>query len=1378
MLLLLLSACLHVPNSEAATARPVQILKSDATGVTLEVTAHDLSVSELSYEGRRLIRLEGGGAPLHEEEGKPEIPYQVAHIGIPLQGSVSLAVLETDQQALDDVELIPTPAFIKVDGWSEADLVFDSEVYGSAQPYPAERVTLGQPEFFRDQRMVRLEVAMAQYLPQQKRVVQIERVVIRLEFSGAARTQTRRVRPTSPNEEELYQNILLNYAQAADWRKERQLPKRSATVSGLQDRALYKFTVSQEGMYKIDGRFLEDNNIDLNSVDPARIQLFNNGGRELARHIDDARPSGLVENAILLNDGGDGSFDQNDSIVFYARGAEGWYFDVTANRYRHYIHRYALENVYWLSLGGSESGKRMLPLTSSQSPGPVVDTYQGLYFVEDELQNPLQSGMNWFGENFAVNEFDATASLTLDLPNAGGAGNSRWHFQFAALNPGAHQFTMNMNGNSVGSTSFNGTVDVQGGASFVKINMRNVSFDRSETLLAGSNTLVLSYSHSSTSGQAFLDWLELEYPARLRAVDNQALFNVVPATGFQTYRVSNFTDSSIELFDVTDFANVRRIVDAETGAGGLTFTDFQQAEAPKRYIALSTSKYRTPASLTRSDFTDVRNPDLAAEFIIITHEDFLSEALRLESYRENGSPNNRLSTQVIPISDIYDNFSSGMMDAPAIRDFLKYAYDNWSPRPLYVLLFGDGDYDYKNLIDATDSNWIPTFQTDLLVDENFKFLRELDSRTSDAWFTYMESRDYPGGGSRFTPTMEMAIGRLNVQTLQEAKITIDKIIDYESRPLRGNWRNTITVVGDDELVNGGRPSSIDVIHIRDAEKLADSFIPSNFELKKIYLSEFPKVASAATGGVSKPRAKEALLNQINLGSLILHYIGHGNSTLWAHEAVFEESDNDRVQNLDKLMFIVAATCDWALYDRPARTSQAEALLLAERRGAVAMLSSARLVFASTNANFSQDYYTHLFSETGRTARIGDAFVAARIDNRARVNDEKYHIYGDPTLRLAMPEQEAVITSMTPDSIVALTTVVVEGEVRRDGQLVSDFDGTASVSVFDSEKNVRNVPEAGGVQVYDLPGNSIFRGDVPVRAGKFHARFIVPKDISYGGRLARVLTYFWNEETDGFAYRNNITVSSQTGTLVDGEGPQIRIFFRGNESFTSGDIVDDDVTMVVDIADTVSGVNIAGEIGHRMTLTLDPEEETCLSEKNRFQGVSNIDLTDLFKFNEGDHLRGTVEIPLQFPEEVEIGGRTVRCAVFGEEQRHTLQVKAWDNSNNSSTTAVEVVVVQQDGLVVERVLNYPNPFRETTTFTFFLTQDADVEIKIYTVSGQLIQTVEYMSAARGFNMVEWDGRDAQGDVPANGVYLYKLIAKGQGSDGPIQKETIRRLAIVR
>lgn len=1358
----------YLEPSIGAVKGRMEILSTGERSITIALQFSAWSFEKTQINGQELTRLDFDGAYFSDgPPGEPQIPHHVVVLGIPVGARIRYSIVDSDFEALSEIKIVPNPRLKKAEGWPEWEYVLDESIYQSPRSFPEALVKIAEPAFFRDQQIAQIQVAGVKYLPAKSQILKYNRIVLRLEFVGGQNNARSEMLRPQKLEEELYRNVILNSEQASKWRK---INKGSRAVSKkvFGNGTLYKLNIRQEGLYKIDGAFLDDtiSNLDLSQIDPTKIRLFSNGGRELSRVLNEQRPDGLIENAIIVEDGGDGRFDRADFILFYGIGVEGWSYDTHDKKFSHYINHYGFDNVYWLSFDGQQNGKRIPQVNSSQPTGSAVEIYQGLAFVEEETVNPLLSGLNWFGRQFAIDEVSRTQTFNFNLPNAITDSSATLNMRFVSKNSGRHQFAISMNGSSIGTHQFFGARGFLG--QYLIMQSSVFSTKASNVLSAGTNSLQISYSHSSSNGQALLDWIELIYAAKLQAVDNEIGFIVFPESGLQTYRISNFSNNAVRLFDVTDFSNVREIVGFDATNGTITFAESQQPNSPKRYLALDPSKYRSISNVERVEFTDLRNAALGAEFIIITHEDFYSEAIRLESLRENGNPDNRLQTEVVRISDIFNSFSGGLVDPTAIRDFIKFAYENWTPRPVYVLLLGDGDFDYK---DRNSQDWIPTFQTDELAED--EQLAELVTRTTDSWYTYVSGDDQ---------IMDLAIGRINAQSLSDAKRAVDKIIAYETHPLRGSWRNTITMVGDDELVTGGRASPQDDVHIRQTESIAETAFPDCFDVEKIYLTEFPKVLSASVGGVVKPAAREALIQQINKGTLIVNYIGHGNSTVWAHEAIFRQSDNDRVQNLDKLIFFVAATCDWALFDRPDRQSQAEELLLTENRGAIAILSSARLVFSSSNFVFNRKYYENLFSANGPTSRLGDAFVATRIKTGTNrgiiINDEKYHIYGDPTLRLAVPQEEAVITDMTPDSIVALTTVQIMGEVRKSGQLQADFNGTVFLNTFDSKRFVRNIPEAGSAQEYFLPGNSIYRGTVPVQNGVFTARFIVPKDISYGGNLARVSAYFWNDQTDGAGCKDNIKVSSTSSDLADDTGPEIQIYFRGHETFTTGDIIEENVTLIVDIADTLSGVNIAGEIGHRLILSVDPNEETCLAELNRFNGISEIELTDLFQFKEGDHLRGTVEFPLNFPKEVNIAGQTVSCVAPDGEDRHTLVVKAWDNANNSSTAAVEVLVVHEEGLVLSEIMNYPNPFTQNTTFTFISNQDAEVTIKIYTISGQLIQTLEYPLAASGFNMVQWDGRDAEGDFPANGVYLYKLIARSEEQSGVVQKEFVGRLAILR
>jgi len=1304
----------------AAQSEPgVRLLQSDSRSVTFEFVPEQVGFDTLTVAGRRYVRPFFRGATYDLQTGRLQVPRKVVVLGIPSGGSVRAQVIERDESEIESLPILPVPELKVADGIGREDYeaVLDKK---TTQPGLLE---VEPPAWFRDQQIARVVLTPYRYDAERQRLRMARRLVVRVDFLGPASTATAAGETAIGRvDDDFYAGIVLNVAQARSWRRR---PRRSITKSRsiFQQGTWYKFRVRDEGVYRITGKALQENGVDLAAIDPKTLRVYNNGGRELPRDIRAARPDSLIENAIVVSDGGDSRFDPDDYILLYGRGVSGWQYDNRLQRYSHYINHYTYDNVYWLTWGGRE-GKRMAKVSVAPAgAAPVRTTFEDRVFVEEELNNLFRSGYEpWLGWQFSSDPISQKRTYRLNLPDAVAADSARFRFRFFSGTSGVNVFSVFVNGTPFTGYSFAG-----------KFATRVFEASGANLLQPGENEIELRYTPGSEITQAYLDWFELSYTRRLVARDNELWFYGTPGSGAVTYEVGGLESGAAWLLDVTDFADVKQLTDFSTSAGTLRFTDSAVGPPAKRYAALTPAAFRDVTTLELDEPSDLRNPANGASYVIITHEDFYSQAQRLADFRASRPGGEALTTFVAKIQDIYDEFSGGLFDPTAIRDFLKYAFENWSERPRYVLLFGDGDYDYRNIISSSDKNWIPPFET--------TDLSLINNRTSDAWFTYVSGNDR---------VMDMAIGRLNTQTPDEARVVVDKIINYESRPVYGSWRNLITIVADDELVTGGVGNEI--IHTQQSEELAENHVPHWFDERKIYLTEYPKVLSASISGVRKPGVNRDLLKQINDGTLVVNYIGHGNSQLWAHERIFTQNvDLPKVQNGEKLSFFVAATCDWALFDSPVEQSMGEDILLAEGRGAIGILSSARLVFSFSNARFNFNYYDILFAQRGRTERIGDAFVKTRLTTTNPTNDEKFHIYGDPALRLAVPQNEVVITRVQPDSIRALSVMTVEGEVRENGVRDTNYHGKVQLRALDSRKYITYVTDAGSAVSYFLPGNAIFRGSAPVTNGSFRVQFIVPKEITYGGLQGRISAYVWNETSDGSGFRDNVPVGGTATQFVDNEGPHIRIYFRGREDFSSGDIVAPNAVLVAAISDSISGVNITGEIGHKITLTLDGDVN------------SRVDVTDRFNYDEGSFVQGRFEYPL--PEL--------------SEGPHTVEIKAWDNFNNSAIASAEFVVMPDDRIVLRDVLNYPNPLSDRTTFTFEINRDAAVEVKIYTLSGRLIRTLRDVQARSGFNMIEWDGLDADGDPPANGVYLYRVVARAQDSDGKgLTGETIGKLVVQR
>ena len=1296
----------HLGFLYAQVEEDFQILFSSANGCVIDYSPLCFSLDTLVIKGVTYVRADFRMASPSDEPGDPSIPCRIAVVGIPPDGNVQVSVVSSEYEEKPNLKLIPVSLLQKKDDLP-FELYDEGSLYRESVYLPGSLYEAEEPGYFGSQRMVRIKIYPVQFNPSEKKIRIYNKMVFKIDFEGEVKEEG--LRQEGENEE-VYRNLLINYDQTRTWRI-KQEPSLHKERSLFETGERYKIPISEEGVYKVTGNFLSGHGVAISSIQTSTLKLFNNGGRELPRAISDSRPDSLIENPILLFGMDDGRFDPNDYFLFYGKGITGWEYNESEGQYNHYINRYTNENIYWLVFNDGKAGRRITTVTSVSDPeAQTVDSYRDRIFLEQELFNHLKGGMHWGGQLFTPSASNGSYDVVLydPVPN----DTLRFRFQFMGAGLGVNDFQIDFNDQRVGKFQFSGLS--QSGGSVINL-YRNTA-ELSGITPSGTNRLSFTYQGSLQGTQAYLDWYELEYRRYLRGSQGRLRFFSESKTGSYDYRLSGFTTEPTVL-DVTDSAHLRKM-GLRAVQGGWAFIDTASSGNPLSYVAFQESAFLSPINVEKDESSNLRNPDNRADYLIITHQDFYNQALQLGDLRDDS-----MDVFIADIQDVYDEFSWGLFDPTAIRDFVKFAYENWTVQPSYLLLFGDGHYDYRNIESSKGKNWIPPFERDGFTDSG--------SRTTDDWYVYVQGND---------SEMDLAVGRLPVQSSDEAQIVVDKIVQYDKNPFWGDWRNLITMVGDDEKTGLGEENEI--THTRAAESIAEEIIPSSFNINKIYLTEYNEIITVE--GRRKPQAHDDLLAQINRGTILVNFIGHGNASLWTHEHVFtRESSLPYLYNRDTLPLFYAATCSFALYDNPEEQSFSEDLLNSGGKGAIGVIAASRFCSSGSNEALNKAFMEMLFANQGRTLRIGDALRLAKVHVSSTTNNEMYHILGDPAMRLGIPRYQAVFTKMEPDTFQALGIVQIEGLIEKES---IPWDGVILKS-YDSKKDIVYTTQYGTTLPYMLPGNAIFRGEADVMNGRFQISFIVPKDISYGGHSGRMSCYFWNQYTDGSGFRNDIEVGG-SANLVDTQGPDIHLYFTGQEDFFSGGMVSEGPELVADIQDDKSGINITGEIGHKIMLTLD--------------GQTTIDVTEYFQYEEGSYL----------------GGRFVYPLSGLNSGNHELSLKAWDNANNSSTQAIIFEVVPNGDLRIDDVLNYPNPFDVSTHFTFKLSQSADIEIKVFTVDGQLIRLMDGIVGEPGFNMVFWNGRDEESDELANGVYLYKISARAYVEGRDLNKEVINRLMIVR
>ena len=1310
----------------------LKVLSSDRNSVTMEYSPiFSISNEEINNESFVRVSLTFGSILNFDAVGSPALQTRQIPIGVPSEFGNTVEILSTSIKEIEG-KIIPIPAMVKNGGLVSYKYEVGEKYYSSL---PVDQVIgFGEYAIVRGMPVQYFLINPVSFSPNENKIKLYTKIIFRINYSSSQNIVT-------ASKDDFLSDIIPNFDFAKNWIKEKKndgLNKVLLDKSVLSSGKWIRFETKEEGIYKISRSILASFGIDPNVVDPRTIKIYNNGGKAVSEIVSAQRPSDLVENAIIVSGEADGKFDTDDYILFYGRGTNFWDYDTVARAIKRYFHPYSIANYYWITYGGS-NGKRIQDKSSINTTIKFDQTSTIAFasFEEDKI-NIGKTGRIYLGDDFTQSINSRTYINKLD----GRIENSTINYNFRLVNAssGSVIFGVEENNTQLFSQSFSGygSSDYDVGAAHIK----STSF--AGVLPDSRSVLKLKFTPTATTSIGYLDYFEIKYEKELKAYDDNLLFFSKDTSSTIEYDLYGFSSTNIRVFDVSDYSNVKIITNPLMQSGSeFRFQSTEFTGKVSKYFAVGSDKFKTPVNPFEIPNQNLHGYSDGGKLIIIYHRNLKDQALRLKSYRENNVKLN-ISTVAIDVNEIYNEFSGGLLDVVAIRDYIKFAYENWTIKPEYVLLFGDGTYDYKNTEKSGD-NLIAVFET-------IESLNEIYSYPMDDFFARVDGND-----SR----VDIALGRLNVQSSSEARIAVDKIIDYETTHEKGIWRNLIALVADDNMTTAGPEGNW---HTPQSEALANNIIPESFDIHKIYLAAYPTVLTAL--GRTKPGVYDEIINSANRGTLIMNYVGHGSPELWAHERVFVKSSTIPLMKNDKYFFLTAATCDFGYYDIPGLQSSTEVLITKESSGSIGVFTSARPVYSFENAELNEAFYSSLLRTPRDTMNlpiaVGKAYMKAKlIGSGNQANDNKFHLFCDPSLRLNIPQYPASIDSINGQNlsvdvqIKALSNTKIEGVVKKSSLINwDDFNGEGTLTVFDSKRQVKLDPLSTANSPYNISvqGGIIFRGRISIANGRFESGFVVPKDISYENTNGKVLIYFSSDQADGLGYTTKVKIGgTDSSTENDGKGPEIEVYFD-DATLENTTLLNPNSLLIIKLSDE-TGINTTGTgVGHKL--------EGILNEKFS----EPIDFTNFFT---GDLDAGgkTGSIRYQF-NKLETGD-------------YQMQIKAWDVFNNPSSELIYFTVVAGNDLFITDVYNYPNPFSSNTTFTFqknSVNSLVDVDIKIYSVAGRLIRNLEVKNQSDNFIKVDWDGRDQDGNQIANGAYLYKLIVKS--TDGAFNKSVLGKLAIVR
>lgn len=1108
----------------------------------------------------------------------------------------------------------------------------------------------------------------------------------------------------------------------------------SSAQSVLAEGQWYKIGIEKDGVYQLTYQDFINMGFDLSSVNPKHIQIFGNIEGVLPEPNEIDVPYSLTENAIFVADGDDGSFDENDYVAFYAKTADTWEYDKNIQMFVYTHHPYADLNYYYITIGNNEGLRIQSEISSSAEPIKTITDFLDYQVHDENLINFVKSGKRWYGESFEEN---GNLNLLFDFPNFNNEKSVK--AKIYAANNSSTNAALNIDPLGAETIEFN-LPKPQGSHTMAAIDDKMFTYSTEENQVEFN----ISYSQPNASANAWLDYIEVSAYRKLVMHNHQISFCHF---GFQSiskvyeFKIAN-ANSNTKVWDISENYAPKEFHYTNIIDDTLIFK--QDLLGNKYYTAFDPEGLLTPLFVG-----EVSNQDLKAlspfDMLIVTVKEFEEQAQRLADFHIE---KDNLKTIVLITEDIYNEFSSGKQDPTAIRNFLRYHYDNnnGDDKPEYLLLFGDASYDYKNVL-PENTNIVPVYQSD----GSTSFT---NTYNTDDYYGIMGEAD----GDSALGEIQISIGRFPVNNVTDATTMVDKTIHYATnlQHQMGDWRNKVCFIADDKDSN---------LHFNDSNRLADTFLITHpeFNVDKIFLDSY--VRQSTTNGYRYPDVTEAITRNVKEGVLFFNYTGHGGHIALTDERILQIPDIISWENYDKLGVWIVASCEFGPFDDPSHVSAGEHMVLNKNGGGVALFTTTRLAYASYNFRLNEKFHEIAFSrkEDGSHYRLGEIIKYAKNASGNKERNLNFVLLGDPALKMAYPEYNVETTHINGqdvsgsslDTLKARQTVEVKGIVSNaNHEIDTQFNGLVDIKVYgkaSTYSTLANDSESYKAS-FEVIDHLIYKGQARANNGAFEFTFVVPTNIPSSFGNGKISYYAMDELDEEKCYDANggfidFVVGGVDNTIAnDLQGPEIDIHLDTYQ-FKSGDPTTTSPVMMIDLYDENGINNIELGFGKEIRASIDNED--------------NLYLNDYYQPIDHSYQEGKIEYNLNDLD-------------FGS---HELTVKAWDMYDNASSKSISFIVIASQSIAISDVNTYPNPFIDYTEFSFNHNQTDETEllvkIYLYDISGKRIWTYEKEVAVLGNSIEPIAITTGNQSLPSlkTGVYSYLLEATNSKGEKVHQKQKL-------
>ena len=1067
-----------------------------------------------------------------------------------------------------------------------------------------------------------------------------------------------------------------------------------ATTSKLSSGQWVKISIPEDGVYQITSREL----IKMGFSNINDVKVYGAGGHPISEVLDGSAPDDLVQVPSKI---------VGNKIVFYGCGPVGYTLEgaTTSPHFTRTFNSYSQQGYYFLT---SDSSPRVEPanVTYGITGTRLRDTSLDYYHHETEAISASQSGKDMLGEAFV----DKQLQLTYNIPSLCGDSAIMVNTCVAVKSKDTPAY-LKVNFNNKQVPFDNNDIKIPAAPSEYTF----YNFISPYALVQPTTTApipasgTINFNITGNPNWSKLDYFILTFYHRNtleNSVDNQVRMNFNQVSSSDIIAVTD-DNPSLLMWNI-DNPQAPKNYNLKEAEGYRGFTPLYTIETTQ-FIAFDPTQ--TLKSITGYDPVENQNihglptPDM----VIVTCKELLEQASRVARMHIT---NDKMIVHVIDQDLIFNEFSSGTPDAMAIRLMNKMFYDRDSSKFKYLIMFGAGSQDNRQIL-AKRPCTILTYESTGSHDETSSYV-------SDDFFGMLEDNS---GKNPANELLLLGVGRIPCASLEEAESDVDKLIDYVNTPDYGPWRNNALLIADyyEEDHN---------LHAYQAEGLGN-IIASELGLpinrNKVFLSQFPYDSQTKMGLEARQRMTQLLKD----GQYFMTYVGHGNGMALTHEYKLWTTLEARNTTYPHLPIITTACCDVARYDGNIR-GLLEIMFHKPKGGAIAMVTTTRSAYASGNDALNQAFIRNMFgnTSTGQMPTIGEVYMRTKqsFGHVTSYNKMMFVLIGDPAIKINYPKPYFKINKINGYTIGSSN--IATGELRQitieaavytpDGsQIDTSFNGDATLAIYDYEK--KELTE-NGRDIF-FPRNLLTQVEGRVENGIFVCNTIMPRYFQNPGYTGLISVFAHRDNSDEMVNGNTNKILLQAynetnpNTIHDVTPPVISdIYIDDQSEFAATNNVQFKSTLHISATDDYGFNNQTITIGNGLDLKIDG------GKKYGTELRSFVTLRDQGK-----------TLDLDYPIELLEG-------------HHTLQFTTHDIAGNRASRVFDFYVGgQQVALSVEQ-----EPASEVATFNLTAPEGSNPEVKImvFNSTGQYV----WYTTTSSFPF-DWDLKNRRGKRLPAGVYKY-------------------------